>query len=37
MKKEYEKPVVEVIIFDYEVQAEGSNGSIDFGIGDWWA
>lgn len=37
MKKTYEKPTVEIIVFDYEVQADASNGNVDFGIGDWWA
>ncbi len=36
MKKTYEKPTVEVIVFDYEVQAEPSNGTTEFGIGSWW-
>jgi hypothetical protein len=35
MKKEYEKPVVEIIEFEYDIQAEGSaEGNID--VGGWW-
>lgn len=35
MKKEYQKPVLEVIEFEYSVQADASNeGSQD--VGGWW-
>ena len=36
MKKEYEKPIIEIIEFEYDVSAEASaEGSIN--IGAWWA
>ncbi len=35
MKKDYEKPVVEIIEFEYDIQAEGSaEGNID--VRGWW-
>jgi hypothetical protein len=35
MKKDYEKPTLEVVKFEYDVQAEGSaKGNID--VGGWW-
>ena len=35
MKKDYEKPVVEIIEFEYDIQAENSaEGNID--VGGWW-
>lgn len=37
MKKEYEKPTLEVITFEYDVQAEASTGSTEWDIGGWWA
>lgn len=37
MKKEYEKPNLEIIEFNYDVKAEQSgNGSKDFEISGWW-
>ena len=35
MKKTYEKPTVEVIVFDYEVQAETS-AERTADVGGWW-
>lgn len=37
MKKEYEKPVVEVIMFEYDVQADGDSTEGTVGVGGWWA
>ena len=35
MKKEYEKPTLEVVKFEYDVQAETSaEGTAD--VGGWW-
>lgn len=36
MKKTYEKPTLEIITFDYDVQAEESAGIAEWNIGDWW-
>ena len=35
MKKEYEKPTVEIIEFEYSVQAEQS-AETTIGVGGWW-
>lgn len=34
MKKEYEKPTLEVVEFEYNVQAEGSS-IVDYNVGSW--
>lgn len=36
MKQEYEKPSLELIEFEYEVQAEGESASADKNVGSWW-
>ena len=38
MRKEYEKPTLEVIEFEYDVLTEGSVGTVDFDLSDsnWW-
>ncbi len=36
MKKDYEKPVLEVVAFDIEVKADGSGGQAEAFVGDWW-
>lgn len=36
MRKKYEKPELEIITFDYDVQAEVSNGQTEWDIGGWW-
>lgn len=35
MKKEYEKPILEVVEFEYNVQAEDSTEA-SIGVGGWW-
>lgn len=35
MKKEYEKPTVEVIEFEYDIQAaDSAEGNVN--VGGWW-
>lgn len=38
MKKEYEKPTVEILVFDYEIKADevSGQGEGEFDVGDWW-
>lgn len=36
MKKEYEKPVVEIIVFTEEVHTTESEGERSYYIGGWW-
>lgn len=36
MKKDYEKPVLEVITFDFDVKADSSDGQADAFVGGWW-
>ena len=36
MKKTYEKPTLEVISFDYDIQTENASTSPNFDVGDWW-
>lgn len=36
MKKEYEKPTVEIIEFEYDVQADSSATDVDQNVGGWW-
>lgn len=36
MKKEYEKPTLEVVTFEYDVKAENSAANIDFDASGWW-
>lgn len=35
MKKEYEKPTLELVKFEYDVQAEPSNEGTQ-NVGGWW-
>lgn len=38
MIKDYEKPVLEVVEFEYEVQTEDGSGAheVPFGVGGWF-
>ncbi len=38
MIKDYEKPVLEVIEFEFEIQTEGGSGEheVSHGVGGWW-
>ena len=39
MKKEYEKPTLEVIEFEYCIQTSSDNGVVDFDVSEgtyWW-
>lgn len=36
MKKEYEKPNLEVIVYDVEVSANDSGFMAELDIGGWW-
>lgn len=36
MKKEYEKPIVEVVVFDCVVVADISSDEATLDIGGWW-
>lgn len=37
MKKDYEKPVLEIMEFEIEVATQSAApASVDFGIGDWF-
>ncbi len=36
MKKEYEKPVLEVTVYDIEVIADGSGFEAEIDLGEWW-
>lgn len=36
MKKNYEKPTVEIIEFEYDIQAADSAGQGEANVGDWW-
>lgn len=36
MKKEYEKPILEISTFEIEVSADGSGYESVLDIGGWW-
>lgn len=36
MKKEYEKPVLEVTVYDIEVTTDGSGFEAEIDLGEWW-
>lgn len=37
MKKTYEKPRLEIITFEYDIQTENTSTNPEFNVGGWWS
>ncbi len=37
MKKDYEKPTLEIISYDVEISANDSGFEAELDLGEWWA